>query len=102
MDYQIAAQKIRPKARIARHHLTKYARPLKDFVEHKVAEGRYNGASEYVRELNREDEKRKARERLDTLLLEGLAGEESPLTREDLDDIRKEALSRLGPPKKSG
>jgi putative addiction module CopG family antidote len=36
--------------------------PLKDFVDHQIAEGRYSGVSEYVRELIRDDEKRKAEE----------------------------------------
>jgi antitoxin ParD1/3/4 len=69
--------------------------PLKEFVDHQVAEGRYSSVSEYVRELIRQDEKRKAQERLEALLLEGLEGEESPWTRQDFDDIRKEALAQL-------
>ena len=36
--------------------------PLKEFVDHQVAEGRHSSASEYVRELIRADEKRKAEE----------------------------------------
>jgi antitoxin ParD1/3/4 len=51
--------------------------------------------SEYIRELIRDDEKRKAGERLEALLLEGLESEESELTRRDFDDIRKEALAQL-------
>jgi antitoxin ParD1/3/4 len=51
--------------------------------------------SECVRELIRDDRKRKAEERLEGLLLEGLESEESGLTRQDFDDIRKEALARL-------
>ena len=47
-----------------------------------------------LRYLWREDEKRKAQERLEALLLEGLPGEESPLTQEDWASIRKEALAR--------
>jgi antitoxin ParD1/3/4 len=43
--------------------------PLKQFVDEQIAEGRYSSASEYVRELIRADEKRKAEERLATLLL---------------------------------
>jgi antitoxin ParD1/3/4 len=51
--------------------------------------------SEYIRELIRDDEKRKAEERLEALLLEGLESEESELTRQDFADIRKEALALL-------
>jgi antitoxin ParD1/3/4 len=69
--------------------------PLREFVDHQIAEGRYSSVSEYIRELIRDDEKRKAEQRLDTLLLEGLESEESELTRQDSDGIRKEALAQL-------
>ena len=69
--------------------------PLKEFVDDQIAEGRYSSVSEYIRELIRHDEKRKAEQRLETLLLEGLESEESELTRQDFDDIRKEALAQL-------
>jgi antitoxin ParD1/3/4 len=69
--------------------------PLKEFVDHQIAEGRYSSVSEYVRELIRDDEKRRAEQRLEALLLEGLESKESELTRRDFDDIRKEALARL-------
>jgi antitoxin ParD1/3/4 len=75
--------------------------PLKDFVDHQIAEGRYSSVSEYIRELIREDEKRKAAERLEALLAEGLAGEESPLTKRDFEDIRREALAQLRRKRKS-
>ena len=69
--------------------------PLKKFVDHQIAEGRYSSVSEYIRELIRDDEKRKAEGRLEALLLEGLDSEESELTRQDFEAIRKEAMSRL-------
>ena len=69
--------------------------PLKEFVDHQIADGRYSSVSEYIRELIRDDEKRKAEERLEALLLEGLEGEETPLTRQDFDDIRREAREEL-------
>jgi putative addiction module CopG family antidote len=37
--------------------------PLKEFVDHQIAEGRYSSVSEYIRELIRDDEKRKAEQR---------------------------------------
>jgi antitoxin ParD1/3/4 len=46
--------------------------PLKEYVEQRVKEGGYSTPSEYVRDLLREDQKRKAEERLEALLLEGL------------------------------
>lgn len=69
--------------------------PLKEFVDGQIASGRYSSASEYVRELIREDEKRKAEEKLEALLLEGLSGDESKLTRKDFAEIRAEALAQL-------
>jgi antitoxin ParD1/3/4 len=74
--------------------------PLKEFVDGQIAEGRYSSASEYVRELIRADEKRKAEERLETLLLEGLSGDESKLTRKDFAEIRAEALAQVQARKK--
>jgi antitoxin ParD1/3/4 len=46
--------------------------PLREFVEERVTEGGYSTASEYFRDLIREDQKRRAREKLEALLLEGL------------------------------
>jgi antitoxin ParD1/3/4 len=69
--------------------------PLKQFVDGQIATGRYSSASEYVRELIRADEKRKAEERLEALLLEGLQGDETELTRADWKDIRQEALMQV-------
>ena len=74
--------------------------PLKEFVDHQIADGRYSSVSEYIRELIRQDEKRKAESRLEALLLEGLESDESELTRLDFEDIRKEALSRIKQRKK--
>ena len=51
--------------------------------------------NEYVRELIRANEKRKAEEQLEALLLEGLQGEEAAFTREDLQAIRQEALTQV-------
>lgn len=69
--------------------------PLKKFVDGQIAAGRYSSASEYIRELIRDDEKRRAEERLEALLLEGLQGEEAELTREDWSAIRKDAQARV-------
>ena len=74
--------------------------PLKRFIDEQIAAGCYSSASEYVRDLIRGDEKRRAEERLEALLLEGLEGQESPLTREDWTAIRNEALSRVAARKK--
>jgi antitoxin ParD1/3/4 len=60
-----------------------------------IAAGRYSSTSEYVRELIRADEKRKAEERLEALLLEGLLGAETELTPADWTQIRQEAIARV-------
>ncbi len=70
--------------------------PLKDFIENQVASGRYSSVSEYVRELVRKDEKRKAQEKLEALLLEGLqSGDSTEMTRADWEEIRREAMARI-------
>jgi antitoxin ParD1/3/4 len=69
--------------------------PLKEFIDGQIASGRYSSVSEYVRELVRADEKRKAEERLEMLLLEGLQGKETTLTSDEWTAIRKEALAQV-------
>jgi antitoxin ParD1/3/4 len=69
---------------------------MKEFVRQQVAEGGYSTASEYVRELIRTDQKRKAGERLEALLLQGLdSGDATPLTKKDWNRIRAEVGARL-------
>lgn len=68
---------------------------MKAFVDAQIAAGRFSSASEYVRTLIREDERRNAQEQLEAHLLQGLRGEKTDLTRQDFEDIRREALARL-------
>lgn len=75
--------------------------PLKQFVDGQIAQGRYSSVSEYVRELIRADEKRKAEEQLEAKLLEGLNSAESELTPADWNAIRKEALAKIEARKQS-
>ena len=74
--------------------------PLKQFVDCQIAQGRYSSVSEYVRELIRADEKRKAEEHLEAKLLEGLNSPDSELTLADWRAIRNEALAKLKARKK--
>jgi antitoxin ParD1/3/4 len=60
-----------------------------------LAEGRYSSVSEYIRELIRADERRKAAEKLEAMLLEGLGGEATEFTKEDWGAIRSEALAKV-------
>jgi len=69
--------------------------PLKQFVDGQISTGRYSSASEYIRELIRADEKRKAEELLEAKLLEGLNSAESELTAADWTALRKEALAKV-------
>ena len=69
--------------------------PLKQFVEGQILTGRYSSASEYVRELIRADERQKAADQLEALLLEGLSSTESELTPADWSAIRKEAFAKV-------
>lgn len=68
---------------------------MKAFVEEKVVEGGYNTTSEYFRALVREAQDRKAKTRLEVLLLEGLhSGEATPMTEQDWDEVRREVRER--------
>ena len=69
---------------------------LKDFVEDQVGSGRYSSVSEYVRDLIRDDEKRKAQDKLEALLIEGIqSGQPTEMTRQDWDEIRREAVKQF-------
>ena len=69
--------------------------PLKEFVDEQVNSGRHSSASDYVRELIRDDARRKVGERLEALLLEGLnSGDPIPATAEFWEDRRKELIRR--------
>jgi len=65
---------------------------MKEFVENQVNSGRYNSVSEYIRELIRKDEKDRAQERLEPMLLAGTeSGSPTALTPENWNEIRQEA-----------
>ncbi|MDM3852818.1 MAG: type II toxin-antitoxin system ParD family antitoxin [Aphanizomenon gracile PMC627.10] len=63
---------------------------MRDYIEEQVAQGGYSSASEYFRELVRQDQKQRANERLQTMLLEGLnSGNATEMTAQDWEDIRQ-------------
>ena len=69
---------------------------LKGFVDSRVKAGGYSSVSEYVRDLIRDDEKRKAQDKLEALLIEGLqSGQPTEMTPQDWDDIRREAVEQF-------
>ncbi len=69
---------------------------MRTYVEEQVANGGYGTVSEYFRELVRKDQKRKAQERLEALLLEGLdSGTATGITAQDWEDIRQTVRKRI-------
>ncbi len=69
---------------------------MKAFVEAQVTQEGYATASEYLRALIREAQKRRATLELESKLLEGLQGPAAEMTRDDWDSIQREALESLG------
>jgi antitoxin ParD1/3/4 len=65
------------------------------FVEARVAQDGYASASEYLRALIREDQKRRAKRELEAKLLEGLQGPAIVLDQAEWDSIEREALEGL-------
>ena len=67
--------------------------PLKRFVQEQVAGGGYGDVSEYIRELLREAQRRKERNKLEQLLLEGLeSGDPIPVTPEFWEKMRQDLV----------
>ena len=69
---------------------------MRAYIEEQVASGGYSTVSEYFRELVRNDQKYKAQERLEVLLLEGLdSGTAIGITAQDWQDIRQTVRKRI-------
>ena len=74
---------------------------LKDYVEDQVKDSGYSTPSEYVRELLRQDQKRRASEKLEALLLEGIeSGAPIEITNEYWETKRQQLIERQS--RKSG
>ncbi|MBI5094030.1 MAG: type II toxin-antitoxin system ParD family antitoxin [Candidatus Hydrogenedentes bacterium] len=67
---------------------------LKAFIEDQVSREGFGTVSEYLRSLVRDEQKRTAQTRIESLLLEGLQSEASEMTAEDWTDIRNEVRQR--------
>lgn len=65
---------------------------LKEFVDAQVQAGGYSTSSEYIRELIREDQKKKLEQRLANLLLEGLESGEPILADEAYWEMKRRKL----------
>ena len=69
--------------------------PVKELVDQLVASGAYPSAEAYICSLVEADVKRKAKEALETLIVEGLdSGAPTEMTAQDWEDIRREGLAR--------
>ncbi len=68
---------------------------MKAFVEAQMTQEGYASASEYLRALIRDAQKRRAKQELEAKLLEGLQGPVSEMTRDDWNSIRREAMDGL-------
>ena len=69
--------------------------PMREWIADQLKGGGYGNASEYIRELIREDQARKAEERVEALLLEGLnSGRVVQVTREYWAKKKQALLAR--------
>lgn len=74
--------------------------PMKEYVEEQVSSGGYSSASEFVRELLRSDQKRRAKEALEQTLMAALQeGEAVEATPEWWQGLRDEIKERAQIPK---
>jgi antitoxin ParD1/3/4 len=68
---------------------------LKEYMDERVSEEHYSTISDYVRALVREDQKRRAEELLEKLLLEGLeSGRGATLGSDEWEQFKKRVLAR--------
>ena len=74
---------------------------MRQYIDERIREGEYNTTSEYFRDLIRDDQKRRAGERLETLLLRGLESPASEWTQDDVDHIKNAVRERLAAKQKN-
>lgn len=66
---------------------------MRDYIDARVREGNYGNTSEYLRDLIRQDQRRRADERLRGLMAEGLeSGSGRPLSSEVIAELRDRAF----------
>jgi antitoxin ParD1/3/4 len=69
---------------------------MKAYIDEQVSTGGYGTVSEFFRDLIRQDQKRKAKESLETLLLEGLdSGASTPMSAQDWEEIRRAVQGKI-------
>ncbi|MFO0812773.1 MAG: type II toxin-antitoxin system ParD family antitoxin [Gemmatales bacterium] len=68
---------------------------MKDYVQERVKTGGYGNTSEYVRDLIRAEQKQRAREEFEALVIEGIqSGPATPLTSDDWAQLRERVQKR--------
>lgn len=72
---------------------------MKEYVQERVSTGGYGNTSEYVRDLIRGEQKQRAKEELEALIIEGInSGPSTPMTKADWqrlhDRLNKKAQKR--------
>ena len=68
---------------------------MRAYIEQKVAQGGYSTASEYIRQLVRDDQTRATQQRLEALLMEGIeSGPSHEMTAEDWEELRRRVWQR--------
>ena len=75
---------------------------IKELVDQEVASGAFQSAEDYVSALIEADQKRKAQDHFEALIIEGLDSPLSEMTAQDWDDIRTEGLARIRSRQKGG
>ena len=68
---------------------------MNDFVDEQVGERGYHSPSDYIQALVQEEQKRKAEEKLEEWLREGLSSPASELTGNDWEYVRSELEQRV-------
>ena len=69
---------------------------LKQYVKKRVAEEHYSNPSDFIRALIREDQKHRDREKLESMLLEGLSsGEGKAMTAADWKKLREDVMTHM-------
>lgn len=71
--------------------------PMKQYVEEQVHAGGYSSVSEYIRELVRSHQKRKAKDKLEEVLLEALKSEPEVVTPAWWAKLREEIRTEAAP-----
>jgi len=67
---------------------------MRAYIDERVQSGHYGNTSEYLRDLIRQDQKNESRQRLRSLIAEGLeSGEARPLDEAAHAELRSRALS---------